>query len=446
VSDVVHLLAELIENATLYSPKDTQVQVSAQELSSGGVLIEVTDKGIGVSEARLAEMNWRLDNPPTMDVSVSRHMGLFAVARLAERHRVRVRLRPASPQGLTALVWLPDSVIERTNRAVYGGTGGWQPPVGQPVPPQPVGASQGGFQARRIPGQFTGGQVGAPQQSQLGAPQPSQLGAPQPSQPSQPSYGRHSLGARSVADESYQDSYAADRSDTTMAAPAQNGHDGATLPGIGAGTGAGAAQAASQVPTSNWFRSRRTPPGSGTGASRTPGGGAGTGNGGLGNGGAGNGGVGDAGARPFVTAGQPGGGQPGGSYSGGGAGQPGSGWGAPGGGSTGGPGDAGTGSWPAGRNPRDIVAEPTRGEETAAGLPLRVPKANLIPGSAAGAAPGGGNGRGTRGTDSSQEAQPPSGSLPQRSPDMARSRLSGFQRGSRRAEGQGPRTGEGTDR
>ena len=115
-SDVAHLLAELIENATMFSPKDTQVRVSMQELSSGGVMIEVIDKGIGVSETRLADMNWRLDNPPTMDVSVSRHMGLFAVARLAERHRVRVRLRLATPQGLSALVWLPESIIERTSR------------------------------------------------------------------------------------------------------------------------------------------------------------------------------------------------------------------------------------------------------------------------------------------------------------------------------------------
>jgi hypothetical protein len=78
-------------------------------------------------------MNWRLDNPPTIDVSVSRHLGLFAVARLAERHRVRVRLRPALPQGLSALVWLPDSVIERTS--LYGSVGGWQS--------QPVGAGFG---------------------------------------------------------------------------------------------------------------------------------------------------------------------------------------------------------------------------------------------------------------------------------------------------------------
>jgi signal transduction histidine kinase len=124
VSDVAHLLAELIENATMFSAKDTPVQVVMQELSSGGVLIEISDRGIGVSEARLAEMNWRLDNRPAIDVSVSRHMGLFAVARLAERHGVRVRLRPALPQGLSALVWLSDSVIERTSR--YGSFGDWQ--------------------------------------------------------------------------------------------------------------------------------------------------------------------------------------------------------------------------------------------------------------------------------------------------------------------------------
>jgi signal transduction histidine kinase len=129
VSDVVHLLAELVENATIFSPKDTQVSVSMQELNSGGVLIEIVDKGIGVSDARLTDMNWRLDNPPTIDVSVSRHMGLFAVARLAERHRVRVRLRPAPPQGLSALVWLPDSVIER-NRLGAGAAGWSAQPAG----------------------------------------------------------------------------------------------------------------------------------------------------------------------------------------------------------------------------------------------------------------------------------------------------------------------------
>ena len=62
-------------------------------------------------------MNWRLDNPPLVDVSVSRHMGLFAVSRLAARHGMRVRLRAVSPQGLSALVWLPGSL---TGRAACG--------------------------------------------------------------------------------------------------------------------------------------------------------------------------------------------------------------------------------------------------------------------------------------------------------------------------------------
>src|SRR6185312_9281683 len=60
LSDVAHLLAELIENATIFSPKDTQVHVRMQELTSGGVLIEVIDRGIGVSDERLNDMNWRL--------------------------------------------------------------------------------------------------------------------------------------------------------------------------------------------------------------------------------------------------------------------------------------------------------------------------------------------------------------------------------------------------
>jgi len=112
-ADVVHLLAEIIENATMFSPADTSVYVSGQEVSSGGLLLEVRDSGIGVSPARLDEMNWRLDNPPLVDVSVSRHMGLFAVSRLAARHGVRVRLRAATPQGLSALVWLPGNLTGR---------------------------------------------------------------------------------------------------------------------------------------------------------------------------------------------------------------------------------------------------------------------------------------------------------------------------------------------
>jgi signal transduction histidine kinase len=111
VTDVVHLIAELAENATSFSSADTPVNVSGHRLSSGGLLLDVTDHGIGMDGETMAHANWRLDNPPVVDVAVSRRMGLFVVARLAARHGIRVRLRPTAEAGLTALVWLPDEVI-----------------------------------------------------------------------------------------------------------------------------------------------------------------------------------------------------------------------------------------------------------------------------------------------------------------------------------------------
>ena len=115
---------------------------------------------------------------------------------------------------------------------------------------------------------------------------------------------------------------------------------------------------------------------------------------------------------------------------------------------------AATGGWSSGRNPADIVADPVLGDQTAAGLPMRVPQANLIPGSPAGA-PQGGDGQAAvgqwdqgsqPGARSGSEAQPLSAPLP-RSADLARSRLSGFQRGARRAESQAKhRAGDGADR
>jgi hypothetical protein len=111
VNDVVHLIAELAENATSFSSTDTPVAVSGHLLNSGGVLLDITDQGVGIGAEEMAHANWRLDNPPVVDVAVSRRMGLFVVARLAARHGIRVRLRPAPAGGLTALVWLPDEVV-----------------------------------------------------------------------------------------------------------------------------------------------------------------------------------------------------------------------------------------------------------------------------------------------------------------------------------------------
>jgi len=111
VNDAVHLLAELAENATSFSPAETPVTISGHLLSSGGILLDITDQGVGMDAEDLAHANWRLDNPPAVDVAAARRMGLFVVARLSGRHGIRVRLRPAARAGLTALVWLPDEVV-----------------------------------------------------------------------------------------------------------------------------------------------------------------------------------------------------------------------------------------------------------------------------------------------------------------------------------------------
>jgi hypothetical protein len=304
VSDVVHLLAEIVENATIFSSKDTPVHISGQQIPSGGVLIEVKDSGVGIPEARLAEMNLRLDNPPVIEVSVSRHMGLFAVARLAERHGVRVRLRARSPRGLTALVWLPDDVAER-------------------------GAARSGWPGSR----------------------------PMPAAPAMPAV-------------------------PTMP-PMPAGAAGAAQPPATARESAQAADSAA----SDWFRSSRSlAPGSGGSPSAAP--------------------------------------------------PEGGGW------------RAGADEWAEGNHAAQIVADPVRGDHTAAGLPVRVPRANLIPGSAGGHRAGSGatsrppDGRPADG----RGAQAASAARAPRSPELARSRLSGFQRGTRRAKGQTPHAGEGADR
>jgi signal transduction histidine kinase len=113
VRDVVHLVAELVENATSFSAADSTVTIEAYPLSSGGALIDIADHGVGMRTEVMAQANYRLDNPPTVDVEVSRRMGLFVVAQLAARHGIRVRLRPAASHGLSALVWLPQEAITK---------------------------------------------------------------------------------------------------------------------------------------------------------------------------------------------------------------------------------------------------------------------------------------------------------------------------------------------
>ncbi len=111
VNDLVHLLAELLENATAFSSPHTRVRVTATRLPDGRIMIEIHDKGIGLTQEDFATINKRLAQPPAVDAEVSRRMGLYVVGRLADRHGIRVQLRPSGEQtGTTSLVMLPEAI------------------------------------------------------------------------------------------------------------------------------------------------------------------------------------------------------------------------------------------------------------------------------------------------------------------------------------------------
>lgn len=128
VNDLVHLLAELLENATSFSSPQTKVRVTGHALPDGRVLVEIHDTGIGLSPEDLAAINERLASPPTVDVSVSRRMGLFVVGRLSLRHGIRIQLRPSDSGGTTALVMLPVDVAHGGKMPVPKQTPGQQSP------------------------------------------------------------------------------------------------------------------------------------------------------------------------------------------------------------------------------------------------------------------------------------------------------------------------------
>ncbi|WP_410170113.1 sensor histidine kinase [Actinacidiphila bryophytorum] len=111
VSDLVHLLAELLENATTFSSPQTKVRVTATRLPDGRVMVEIHDRGIGLTAEDFADINHKLAEPPTVDVEIAKRMGLFVVGRLSDRHGIRVQLRPSGEQaGTTSLVMLPEPI------------------------------------------------------------------------------------------------------------------------------------------------------------------------------------------------------------------------------------------------------------------------------------------------------------------------------------------------
>jgi signal transduction histidine kinase len=135
VTDVIHLLAELIENATSLSPPFTQVRVSGETVANG-FAIEIEDRGLGMTPERLQELNERLANPPDLNPANTEQLGLFVVGQLARRHGIRVVLHPSPYSGTTAVAVIPSALIVEEGPAAIDAGG---------RPPAAAGSAAGGF-------------------------------------------------------------------------------------------------------------------------------------------------------------------------------------------------------------------------------------------------------------------------------------------------------------
>lgn len=147
VSDISHLLAELVDNALAFSPPAARVSVTGRWTPDGGYAVAIIDAGLGMPPDRLAAANARISDPPADDFAVSRFLGLYVVGRLAERHGVSVALAHSPLGGITANVVMPASLVVRPDAGAPGlGTGArvgsssasGPPPDRTPIPPPPA--------------------------------------------------------------------------------------------------------------------------------------------------------------------------------------------------------------------------------------------------------------------------------------------------------------------
>ncbi|MFF1307174.1 nitrate- and nitrite sensing domain-containing protein [Streptomyces sp. NPDC058307] len=110
VADLTHLVAELLENATVFSPPHTAVQVLGERVANGFTL-EIHDRGLGMAADALLDANLRLAETPEFELSDTDRLGLFVVSRLAQRQNVRVSLQPSPYGGTTAVVFIPEALL-----------------------------------------------------------------------------------------------------------------------------------------------------------------------------------------------------------------------------------------------------------------------------------------------------------------------------------------------
>jgi hypothetical protein len=166
---VIHLLAELIENATTLSPPFTQVRVGGESVANG-FAIEIEDRGLGLSPQRLAELNDRLANPPDINPANTEQLGLFVVGQLARRHGINVTLRPSPYGGTTAVALIPRVLVVEDGPAALS-AGGVEAPGRGSAYVEPAGIGAGGAWAGTgsRAGAFAAGPSGPAAQNATGA-------------------------------------------------------------------------------------------------------------------------------------------------------------------------------------------------------------------------------------------------------------------------------------
>ena len=122
VADVIHMIAELAENAVVFSPPNTPVLISG-DVVGRGFAVEIEDRGLGLGEERRAELNDLLENPPPFDLSGSDQLGLFVASQLARKHNIRISLRGSPYGGTTAIVLIPNTLVVSEESYQQDGTG-----------------------------------------------------------------------------------------------------------------------------------------------------------------------------------------------------------------------------------------------------------------------------------------------------------------------------------
>jgi signal transduction histidine kinase len=110
VADIIHMIAELAENAVTFSPPNTPVQLTG-DVVGRGFAVEIEDRGLGLGDERRAELNELLNNPPAFDLSGSDQLGLFVASQLARKHNIKISLRSSPYGGTTAIVLIPQNLV-----------------------------------------------------------------------------------------------------------------------------------------------------------------------------------------------------------------------------------------------------------------------------------------------------------------------------------------------